>query len=280
MAVDDNGPSGGKVRKRVRRKPDRVYAPKADYQLALAAIEHHILYDEDGVIAINKPAGLPVHRSTGSGKSVDDWLPALARGPLRLPAIMHRLDQDTAGVLLLARTQEARRRLQAAFEHGGIEKKYVALVAAVPGASALAPSGHIDAPLLKVSSAEQGWHMQVDPAGDSAQTNWDVQTGNAGKQVAVLVLTPRTGRTHQLRAHCAHMGWPILGDDVYGNSLRAALDGHRPQGLCLWAWQLTFPSSDGSRINIASPFPGHMIDAISAHFPAGQTRAILSQLTA
>ncbi|SDB68673.1 RluA family pseudouridine synthase [Belnapia rosea] len=169
-----------------------------------------LLHRDETVLILDKPAGLPVHAGPRGGASIEDWLPALAFGKRRLPQPAHRLDQDTAGCLVLGRTKPALAALGALFAEGRAAKTYWAVVRGGPAAD----SGTVDAPLLKRSTAREGWWMAVDPAGQPARTRWRVL--GRGPGLAWLELRPRTGRTHQIRVHCTHLGCPILGDARYG----------------------------------------------------------------
>jgi tRNA pseudouridine32 synthase/23S rRNA pseudouridine746 synthase len=161
---------------------------------------------------LNKPAGLPVHPGRAGGPSVEDAFPALSRRR-EGPWLAHRLDTDTAGCLVVALRRAALLQAQAAFAEGRAEKTYWAVVRGVPEGA----SGRVAAPLLRVERG-RAWKMAVDPAGQPAVTDWVLRgTGTgAGTGLAWLELHPRTGRTHQVRAHCAALGCPVVGDPVYG----------------------------------------------------------------
>lgn len=172
--------------------------------------EARLLHRDERLLILDKPAGLAVHAGPRGGASLEDWLPALAFGKKRLPKPAHRLDADTAGCLVLGRTKPALAELGALFAAGRAIKTYWAVVQGDPEAAA----GVIRAPLLKRSTAARGWWMEVASEGQPAETAWRVLGRAEG--LAWLELRPRTGRTHQLRVHCAHAGWPILGDARYG----------------------------------------------------------------
>ena len=167
-----------------------------------------ILFQDPRFVVLDKPAGLPVHAGPRGGPSVEDWFPQLSRrrdGPW----LAHRLDADTSGCLVVARRRAALIAAQAAFAAGLAVKTYWAVVEGAPEGE----SGTIEAPLRKQTSPA-GWRMVVDPAGQSARTEWRV-LARAGGQ-SWLEMHPRTGRTHQVRAHCDALGCPVLGDPVYG----------------------------------------------------------------
>ncbi len=204
-----------------------------------------ILFQSDTALVIDKPAGLAVHRGPRGGASLEDFLPALQMGKRHLPQPAHRLDQDTAGCLVLGRTKPAMAELGGFFARGEARKTYWAILAgALPG-----ESGEIDAALSKISSAKAGWRMVVDPKGQAARTRWRVL--GRGTATTWVEFQPLTGRTHQLRAHAAHLGHPILGDARYGGGEGA---------MQLLARRIVLPGP----VDVIAPVPGHMLRAISA----------------
>jgi tRNA pseudouridine32 synthase / 23S rRNA pseudouridine746 synthase len=180
-----------------------------------------------------------VHRGPRGGASLEDWLPALAFGKRRVPQPVHRLDTDTAGCLVLGRTKPALALLGGLFAAGRAAKTYWAVVRGAPPT----PEGMVDAPLLKRSTANDGWWVAVDPAGQPALTTWRVLGTAEG--LSWLELCPRTGRTHQLRVHCAHLGCPILGDPRYGGPPPGGAGLHSPGGAGLHPLGGTRPCGDG-----------------------------------
>ena len=174
-------------------------------------LDQRILFIDAEAIIINKPAGLPVDTPRRGGDSVVERLGELKLGFQRPPTPMHRLDQDTSGCLLLARSPKARSSLQKAFETRQVEKYYLAVVDGVVDED----EGTIDLALGKTSSAEAGWRMVVDPKGDEAITHWRKVEVRDGR--TLVELKPLTGRTHQLRVHAREaFGRGIVGDRVYG----------------------------------------------------------------
>lgn len=167
-----------------------------------------ILFRDERYVVLDKPAGLPVHPGRRGGPSVEDFFPLLTRRKDG-PWLAHRLDADTSGCLVIALRRAALLVAQAEFAAGRVRKTYWAVVRGVPSTS----SGTINAALIRRSTRD-GWHMAVDPGGKTAVTDWRV-LGRAG-DLAWLELSPRTGRTHQVRVHCAMLGCPVLGDAIYG----------------------------------------------------------------
>ena len=168
-----------------------------------------MLFADRRFVVLDKPAGLKVHPGPGGGPSVEDWFPALSRGRDG-PWLVHRLDADTAGCLLVALRRTALHAAQAEFTAGRAGKTYWAIVTGQPGSL----SGTVDLPLAKRSTASMGWRMHVDQSGQRAITDWRLLRSAGG--LTWLELLPRTGRTHQIRVHCAALGCPLLGDAVYG----------------------------------------------------------------
>ena len=168
-----------------------------------------ILIVDAHVLILDKPAGMAVHPGPKTPHSLEAHLIGLRQGFVRSPQPAHRLDRDTSGCLVLARHPKALKRLTALFAAGRVTKTYLALVDGAPDGD----EGEVDAPLLKVSTAADGWRMVVDPAGKAATTRWRVLRRGAQ---SLVEFTPATGRTHQIRVHAATLGTPISGDPIYG----------------------------------------------------------------
>lgn len=203
-------------------------------------IEDRVLFIDAEAIVIDKPAGLAVDTPRSSGDSVTAQLDDLRFGFQRRPSIVHRLDRDTSGCLLLARNPKARSRFGKAFEQGGVEKVYLAVIE-----GEVAGEGVIELALAKTSSAEQGWRMVADAAGKPAATRWRALATNNGR--TLVEFQPKTGRTHQIRVHaCYGLEAPIVGDPVYGQG---------GDGMLLHALRLYVPRERKPAIDVTAPLP-------------------------
>ena len=202
-----------------------------------------ILFIDAEAIVIDKPAGLPVDAPRRGGDSIASRLDELRAGFKRPPTPMHRLDMDTSGCLLFARSPKARAQFQRAFEQRQVEKYYLAVV----GRAVEEEQGTIDSPLAKTSSAEAGWRMVADARGQTAVTNWRKIAEHDGK--TLVEFRPLTGRTHQIRAHAREaFGTGIVGDRVYGI----------PGGpMLLHASRLVVPRAGKPPIDVTAPLPDH-----------------------
>jgi tRNA pseudouridine32 synthase/23S rRNA pseudouridine746 synthase len=217
-------------------------------------LQARLLHRDAMMLVIDKPAGLPVHAGPKGGESLEQLFDALRFGLPRAPALAHRLDKDTSGCLVLGRHRKALARLGDLFKSGRVSKTYWAVVEGAPEAA----EGLIDLPLA-TKEPGRGWWMKVDPSGLPSQTRFRVR-GRAPSGLTWLELEPLTGRTHQLRVHCAAMGHPILGDPVYGTAPRF---GGPP--LHLHARQVVVPFKPSAEpISVTAPVPEHMRDALAA----------------
>lgn len=175
-------------------------------------LSDRVIFCDGEAMILDKPAGLAVDPPKNGGLSLENHLASLTFGFQRWPTAVHRLDRDTSGCLLLARNPKAHKRFAAAFEARQVVKGYVAVIEGIP----VEASGVIDLPLMKVSSAEDGWRMVADPRGKSARTAWEKLAEKDGR--SFIRFFPETGRTHQIRAHALYgLGMGIVGDPVYGS---------------------------------------------------------------
>ena len=206
-------------------------------------LSDRVIFIDGEAMVVDKPAGLPVDAPRRGGESLSSRLDELRCGFKRLPTPMHRLDQDTSGCLLLARNPKARAMLQQAFEQRQVGKYYLAVI----GRELEEEAGNIDLPLAKKSTAEAGWRMVADPAGQSAATRWRRIAVRDGR--TLVEFQPLTGRTHQIRAHAREaFGCGIVGDRVYGTPGGAML---------LHASRLVVPREGKDDIDVTAPLPEH-----------------------
>ena len=212
-----------------------------------------VLYEDEEVLILNKPAGLAVQGGTKTTHHVDKLLSAWGEG-LERPRLVHRLDRDTSGVLVLGKTPAAAAKLSGSFARRKAQKTYWALVVGTPHPQ----EGIIDIPLAKKGINDREMIVPVDakdPKGETAETEF-VTISRAGPRVSWLALRPHTGRTHQLRAHMLAIGHPILGDPKYGDDKSAQLSGGLQ--LQLHARRLVLPHPSVGMIAIEAPLSREM----------------------
>lgn len=214
-------------------------------------IQSLVLYKDEEVIVLNKPAGLAVQGGTKTTRHVDGLLDGLRFDCAERPKLVHRLDKETSGVLMVARTVQAAAKYTKLFKTKEIQKVYWTLVAGCPKIK----EGKIDAPLMKKSSAS-GEKMSVDfEKGDKAISLYQVVDHLANK-VSWLQMAPLTGRTHQLRVHCADvLKTPILGDDKYGK--RSTLMQNIPHQMYLHAHSITWTNEQGKTKTVVASLPDY-----------------------
>lgn len=244
---------------RAAQKPrPRPKAPALSPEEA-ARLRERVLYRDDDIIVIDKPAGLAVQGGTKTLRHLDGMLDALRFGADERPRLTHRLDKDTSGVLVLARNREAARALTAAFRGRDTRKLYLSITKGAPKPR----HGKISLALAK-SGGQGRERMGAGGAGARGAVTLYDTLDSAGGRAALVALMPLTGRTHQLRAHMAAIGTPILGDGKYGGR-EAFLTGHGlEKRLHLHARAIEIPKPSGGILKIEAPLPPHFEAAIKA----------------
>ena len=235
-------------------------APELD-AATLRELEGMVIYMDDSVIVVNKPAGLPVQGGPGIIRHLDGMLDGLRNGALDRPRLVHRIDMDTSGLLLLARSPGSAAKLASAFRSRHVHKTYWAIVVGRPEPD----EGRIDRALVRFGGLRGGERTAIAGPGeeDAARAITEYVTlDHAGKKLAWLGLSPHTGRTHQLRVHCASMGTPILGDRKYGGET-VRLDGFADR-LHLHARALSLPHPAGGTLELEADIPPHMRETFAA----------------
>lgn len=235
--------------------------PETAHEAPPTGLDFKILFEDDMLLAIDKPAGVAVHGAPGDmSPCVAFWFlerfsEAAAAFDVERPGIVHRLDKDTSGVLLLAKTPAAQSFLGAAFEARTVKKTYLAITDGVPGR----PRAIVDAPIGRHPGDRM--RMAVTRQGRDARTTYEVITSSHGR--ALVELHPETGRTHQIRVHLAAIDAPVLYDRVYGKDHGPAYLVERATSRqLLHAWQITIPHPLGGTLRVTSPLPADIADAI------------------
>jgi len=218
-----------------------------------AMLRDAVLHRDDALILLNKPPGLAVQGGSGTERHLDGLLDALRFGSDERPRLVHRLDKETSGVLVLARTAAAAAFLARAFREKTTRKIYWAVVVGLPKLR----QGRIDLPLAKLPGRE-GERVRADAEdGKHAVTYYHV-VDDVGGKASWLALLPVTGRTHQLRAHCAAIGTPILGDAKYGAAAAHLAGVPGAKRVHLHARSLAIPHPLGGTLRVTAPLPRHM----------------------
>ena len=243
----------------------------------LAALKGWIIHQDKSVVVLNKPPGLPVQGGTKSERNLDAILAAAADRFGGRPLLVHRLDRDTSGVLVLALNPKAARTLAEAFRGKTARKLYWALVAGKPER----PHGLVDLPLAKrvgaagerVVALDYEEELDLDEAGARRAKSRYRTIDNAASRVTWLALEPLTGRTHQLRVHMAALGTPILGDGKYGGSGAFLRMEGIAQQLHLHARRIRIPHPERGTLDVKAPPPPHFKQALEALGLAADTDA-------
>lgn len=216
------------------------------------------LYEDREVLVLNKPFGLAVQGGSGTTRHVDGMLAALTDRSGQKPRLVHRIDKDTSGVLVTAKTRLAASELARVFRSRAARKVYWALVPGVPRLK----QGRISTYLAKgEGDGPEGERMQVAEHGDAGASHaltYYAVVDHAGHKMCWLSLKPVTGRTHQLRAHAAHIGHPIVGDPKYFRIENWELPGGVQNRLHLLARRLVLPLPSGDMLDVSAPLPPHM----------------------
>ncbi|MEA2880817.1 MAG: rRNA pseudouridine synthase [Bradyrhizobium sp.] len=248
----------------VRIPPLKLDAPKAAglseaAQKTRDALQDMLLFEDDDVMVLNKPAGLAVQGGSGITRHVDQMLDTMRDAKGQRPRLVHRLDRETAGCLLVAKTRFAATALTGSFRHRSARKIYWALVAGVPKPK----QGRISTYLAKEENEDDSI-MRVAAHGDEgashAVTYYAVVETSATK-LSWVSLKPVTGRTHQLRAHMAHIDHAIVGDPKYFNKENWQLPGGLQNRLHLLARRIVIPHPRGGFIDVTAPLPPHMLQS-------------------
>ena len=236
-------------------------------------IQARVLHRDDDVIVIDKPQGLAVQGGTKTDRHLDGLLDTLRFGAKERPRLVHRLDKDTSGVLVLARHARAAAKLAEAFRGKATRKIYWAAVVGVPEPS----QGRIDRRLAKLPG-RLGERVVPDDDGKRAVTYYRT-VARAGDRLAWVALEPVTGRTHQLRAHCAVLGTPILGDGKYGGAATHVPGVPGNRRVHLHARALGIPHPAGGTLIVMAPLPPHMRETWDFFgFEDGQERDVFADL--
>lgn len=216
----------------------------------IAAVRSWVLLDDPHVLVLNKPAGLSSQGGRIKAHTLDDLLWAFMRSNGKRPELVHRLDRDTSGVILAAKTKPAAGFLGKALQARRFKKTYLALVSAAPDPAA----GTIDTPLARQEIGRESYMRAVAPDAPGAQAALSrYRTLSASEEGALVELDPATGRMHQLRVHMASIGRPLAGDARYGGALTFA--GRPAPRLMLHASKLVFPHPEGGYRTVEAPLP-------------------------
>ncbi len=240
----------------VRRIEQKIDAEDAAFLRSL------ILYEDEEIYVFNKPHGLARQGGSGTKRHMDGLLKSLPNKQGEAPRLVHRLDRDTSGVLVVAKTRAAAAHFGKVFQSRGAQKIYWALVYGVPRPA----QGSISCFLAKqlVDGNEQMVVVEQNhPAAQHSKTFYSV-TDTAGQRFAWVTLKPVTGRTHQLRVHMAQLGNPIIGDPRYFNIENWEGAPGLAEGLHLHARRIRLPLRSGKTLDVSAPLPPHMLESFAA----------------
>lgn len=266
---------GGRVKSDARVQPGQtVRVPPLDVDAKLKSgpiagkdlkhstdfelLSRMVLHEDEKVIVLNKPPGLAVQGGSGVARHIDQMLEAWTSPKGEKPRLVHRLDRDTSGVLVIARTRSAAQKLTAAFRERDTKKTYWALVKGVPRKH----EDKISTWLVKEPTID-GDRMRIAKHGedgaDHAVSFYRVLE-TAAQNLAWLEMEPYTGRTHQLRVHALHIGHPIIGDPKYfDDDPNWDFPGGVQKKLHLHARRIDIPHPSGGRLRVTAPLPSHMV---------------------
>jgi len=228
----------------------------------LDVLQSMLLHEDKKVLVFNKPAGLAVQGGSGVNRHVDSMLESMRSQKGEKPRLVHRLDRETSGVLVVARTRGAAAELTKAFRHRNTEKTYWAICKGVPRKR----DAQISTYMLKERLPE-GDKMRIarhgEPDADHAVTKYRV-IENSGPNLSWIEFQPVTGRTHQLRVHSMHIGHPIIGDPKYFDIENWEFPGGIQKRLHLHARRIRIPHpSGGGMLDIKAPLPPHMVQTFN-----------------
>ncbi len=241
----------GERRPKLAPKPRAGDTPIQLSPQEIALVKSLVIYEDAAILVLNKPAGLSSQGGRGQVNTLDEMLWAFARPKIGRPRLIHRLDRDTSGVILTAKTRPAAAFLGKAMMARRFSKTYHALIAPTPPQPA---NGEITAALRREEIGREAYmRVCADDHADAEASHSRYRTLEAGTGVALMELSPQTGRMHQLRVHMAHIGRPILGDVRYGGGLMA--NGAPVPRLMLHARALSFPHPDGGEKHVMAPWP-------------------------
>ncbi len=240
--------------------PEKSNLPRDLSKADIAFMQSLVLYKDDDVIVLNKPAGIAVQGGSKTERHIDGMLDALRFDKDEKPRLVHRLDKDTSGVLVLGRSANAAAKLAEAFKSRDAHKIYWAVVVGKPKLL----SGKIDAPLAKLSGVGGGEQMKIDfDRGQRAQTLYRVIDA-LGRKASWLEMSPLTGRTHQLRVHTSEaLNTPIVGDGKYGGDRSFSLGLADDKKMHLHARAIRLPHPKKGVVEVYAPLPEHMAHSFS-----------------